>query len=278
MLKALGTKLGLVKNQDADEHLELFFVSAVSSVLVIRFFLAITGYPQISPGDLHVAHMLWGGLLMMFAMMLVLSYTNRWVGMAASIMGGIGFGTFIDELGKFITKDNDYFFRPTVAILYVIFVGLFFLFRTIGRNPSQERPFSLEVLNRFFRSTKVQKISLIVFVAYSIIAVVSSAFGIWSMREMFLINSHLSALAAAGIDTGSSLVSAFIVIVGVTQFRKHRVFSLKLFKIALLISLAVSQVFSFYNVQFWALSDLIVTLVILGVVQQLLSEQEQKKP
>ncbi|MEX2027895.1 MAG: hypothetical protein WD988_00155, partial [Candidatus Curtissbacteria bacterium] len=43
------------------------------------------------------------------------------------------FGTFIDELGKFITQDSNYFFEPTVAFIYVIFVLLFLSLRNIQR-------------------------------------------------------------------------------------------------------------------------------------------------
>ena len=48
-------------------------------------------------------------------------------------IAGAGFGTFIDELGKFITRDHDYFFRPTAGLLYVIFVLLFLAFRALDR-------------------------------------------------------------------------------------------------------------------------------------------------
>ncbi len=120
-----------VRNVDAGRYLEGFLVAAVAAVLVIRFFLELTGYPQLGGHGLHIAHMLWGGLLMLAALVLMLAFLGKHVQHLAAIVAGIGFGTFIDELGKFITSDNDYFFQPTMALIYATFVLLFLAFRAI---------------------------------------------------------------------------------------------------------------------------------------------------
>ncbi|HSX41154.1 MAG TPA: hypothetical protein VLF21_00755 [Candidatus Saccharimonadales bacterium] len=123
----------LQRNIHAGELLETFMVTAIASLLLMRFYLFVTGYPQIG-GRLHIAHMLYGGLLMAAAIVLTLIYLTERTRRLSAILGGIGFGIFIDELGKFITRDNNYFFRPTAAILYALFLALFFLFRRIARN------------------------------------------------------------------------------------------------------------------------------------------------
>ncbi len=106
-----------------------FLISAVATILVIRLQLWLTQYPQLGGGKLHIAHLLWGGLLMLIAIGLALSYVGRSLRMPAAILGGVGFGFFIDELGKFITSDNDYFFQPAAALIYLIFIGLYFATR-----------------------------------------------------------------------------------------------------------------------------------------------------
>ncbi len=112
---------------------EIWLVAAVTTILGTRLYLAITGYPQVGGETLHIAHMLWGGLAMVIAFgMLLLMASAVWKPTAA-LVGGFGFGLFIDELGKFITKDNDYFYRPTIGLIYAILVILFLLSRSIDR-------------------------------------------------------------------------------------------------------------------------------------------------
>ncbi|MBD3162474.1 MAG: hypothetical protein GF346_08945 [Candidatus Eisenbacteria bacterium] len=123
-----------LRDLDAGTHLDLFLVCAVSTVLAIRFYLRATGYPQIGGGDLHIAHMLWGGLLMLAALILLMSYLDRGVRPTAAVLGGIGFGTFIDEIGKFVTHDNDYFYEPTPSLIYAAFVLVYLAIRSIHRD------------------------------------------------------------------------------------------------------------------------------------------------
>ena len=121
-----------VRRVDATNHFEIFFVSAVATIILVRAILAATGWPQLGGGKIHFAHLLWGGLGMLIAIILFLAMEGRLWDALGALAAGIGFGLFIDELGKFITSDNNYFFKPTIAIIYVVFVVLLLVARAIS--------------------------------------------------------------------------------------------------------------------------------------------------
>ena len=125
----------LLRHFEARSFFEDFLISAVTAILGIRAFLHLTGYPQVGGGPLHIAHMLWGGLLMAVAILLLFGFLGRPVKVVASVLGGLGFGTFIDELGKFVTRDNNYFYEPTFALIYVVFVLMYISFRAVHVRP-----------------------------------------------------------------------------------------------------------------------------------------------
>lgn len=122
-----------LRDFEGGAHLDIFLVAAVSSLLAIRAYLELTAFPQLGRGQLHIAHMLWGGLFLMAAVVMLLSWRGRPARQAAAFVGGLGFGTFIDEIGKFITADNDYFYQPAVALIYVVFILLYLAIRSIHR-------------------------------------------------------------------------------------------------------------------------------------------------
>lgn len=101
---------------------EAFIIIAIATILLTRGYLQLTGYPQIGGGNLHIAHALWGGAFMMLALVIgwmTLGFGTR---VLCVVLGGIGFGLFLDEVGKFITKDNDYFYGPAAEIMYILVV------------------------------------------------------------------------------------------------------------------------------------------------------------
>src|SRR5215510_14647804 len=115
---------GLPRDVRAMTYLVSFLVMTVATVLSIRAILAATGYPQLGGNGLHIAHAVWGGLVLAVGVVVLLSFVGPVVRPVAVVVSGIGFGLFLDEVGKFVTSTNDYFFRPAVAIMYVLTVLL----------------------------------------------------------------------------------------------------------------------------------------------------------
>ncbi|HMQ02144.1 MAG TPA: hypothetical protein PKD79_03715 [Candidatus Doudnabacteria bacterium] len=122
-----------VRNISMRRQLDSFFIAAASTVLITRAFLFLTGWPMLGGESLHIAHMLWGGLGMLIALILLFSFIGQRIQYLAALIGGLGFGLFIDELGKFLTHDNDYFFQPTAMLIYFFFIGLYFLIRELDK-------------------------------------------------------------------------------------------------------------------------------------------------
>ncbi|CAM3023160.1 Integral membrane protein [Prescottella defluvii] len=121
----------LLRDAQSGALVEAFVVIGILTILVTRAYLHATGYPQIGGATLHIAHSLWGGLGLVIALVVLFSFLGALPRMVAVVAGGIGFGLFLDEVGKFVTKTNDYFFQPSVAIMYVVVVALLLLNRWI---------------------------------------------------------------------------------------------------------------------------------------------------
>jgi len=123
-----------IRNIEGASLLEVFLVTAVSSIMAIRFFLGLTGYPKLAGGGLHIAHVLVGGIFMLAAIIILLAFLDRASRNLAAMLGGFGFGAFIDELGKFLTSDNNYFFQPTIGLIYIIFILIYLAIQYIIRH------------------------------------------------------------------------------------------------------------------------------------------------
>jgi hypothetical protein len=316
----------LVRNLDDESFLESFLVSGIAAILLLRFYLYATGFPQVGGKGLHVAHTLWGGVLLLVALVIAFNYLDRDAHRLAAIVGGAGFGIFIDELGKFITSDTNYFFRPAASIIYVIFTLLYLAFRLLERErnvtdreylvnsiqtfqqavirgydrsylekarnyldasgkdmplydhllqlyescpaeietrPSRLQRFrerSRQLYSRLIQTVWFPRAVIAFFLAEALltllVALIATArtigFGLVTnpgtqvgMRTLLKQSDVLFALVASGL-----------VLVGATLMVRSRTNAFRLFKLAMLVSIFLTQPFEFYTIQFVALFGL----------------------
>ena len=286
-------KSPLVRDTDTGGLLELLMVIAVVTILVNRAFLAATGYPQLSPGDLHIAHMLWGGFLMFSSLVMVLRYWNPSIRRLAALLGGVGFGLFIDELGKFITDNNDYFYKPTIAVIYVIFIAMFLLFRGFAEKSelsSRELNVNLRLrkdlgdmhdsssrilkwydsakgkfecsFDRLIDAKGLVPTLMIIFVVLSLFQL-GMIFGLVTHR--WFMGGETSGFALIG-----TFVSGCMVVLGVFALRRSLVHAFRWFKRAVLVSIFITQIFLFYHSQLAAIGGLAVDLLFYSAIENFL--------
>ena len=329
--------LVLVRNTDLGSLQETFLVTGVTTVLIIRTQLWLTNYPQLGGHGLHIAHLLWGGLFMVIAIGLSITFVGRPIRRPVAVIGGVGLGFFIDELGKFITADNNYFYKPAAALIYLIFLGLFMLAHvmrehsgfssveyvssaidTIGESARRnldenERQRALAMLDRanqsdalvqplrslleelpalpprppsrFARMLATGRAAYFRLVRWPRFrGAVGLLFGLWSLATVVAVFelvlsaglklggahggfaedslSHLSFVNIASL--GSSVVSAVLVAQGIIVLHQgERLDAYKWFERALLVSIFVTQVFSFVESQFGAVFGLAIDLILL---------------
>lgn len=265
----------LVRDSDAGDSLELLLVAAVATILINRAFLYLTNYPQIAFSSLHIAHMLWGGLIMLISIVMLLRYWNPTLRRFAAFTSGIGFGLFIDELGKFITKDNDYFFKPTIAIIYIIFVVMYLVFRRFG---SQARSISEqeESVNQLIRSRLKASQESPVLRWYDCIhdkvrnwldRMLALPKFVPSIMVLFVVKSlaqfgvilgwenpgWLPFRSLSGLSLAGAVLSGTLVLIGLVRLKSSRRSGVQWFKRAILLNIFVTQVFIFYQSQLTAI-------------------------
>jgi hypothetical protein len=115
-------------------QLDTFLVCAATAVILNRVVLIILGYPQIGsrdPGGIHISHSIYGGIMMLVAIMIAISFLAPAIRWWLAILGGLGFGWYVDELGKYVSNAG-YLYRGALPLIYGVFVVLFLVARTLA--------------------------------------------------------------------------------------------------------------------------------------------------
>ena len=127
-----------VKRYRSESYVLISLVTFAVSVLLLRVILKLTGYAQIGGDSVHIAHVLWGGLALFAGALLLLVLSNRWALTMGAVLTGGGVGLFIDEVGKFITRSNNYFTPAAAPIIYALFLATVLVYLHVRRPSSKD--------------------------------------------------------------------------------------------------------------------------------------------
>jgi hypothetical protein len=306
----------VVRNVEFGRLFDAFFISAVSTILIVRFYLIVTGYPQLGNSTLHISHLLPGTILMLTAILVMLAAVNRAARDFGALVAGIGFGLSWDELGKFITQNNNYFFKPTIGLIYLTFVVLYLLARFAGQRRLTQDDYianaidlikeaaikdldtweyehakelmlhvspnhvlyqpTMDMLSEWSNFTQMV---IFVAIAYGIINIFITLFFLYGA----LIEENLNIAILKGDESDlagaiSALITVVLLSAGAYYYRagKHKR-AYELFESGLLIEIFVGQVILFFKSPRVAIAGLLVTLFLLVNIKLLSAEEVHQK-
>jgi hypothetical protein len=238
--------------------LDLVVVCTVLTIFLIRVFLKITNYPMLGGGGLHIAHMLWGGLAM-FVMLLYLLLSNRPMRYVAASISGVGFGLYIDEIGKFVTSDNNYFYKPAAFLMYLILVTTW----TVARFWVVRAYRGSFLSSAEWPRRRVMRLAIVL---YSVIHIIAGFTVVASVvvrgANVFDFPTSLRDYLAAII-----MIVTLLFLIGVVQYRRHKLeLAAHTTRLASLLTVVAIYPYTFYRQQFVAAVGCFVTiLVVIGL-------------
>lgn len=257
-----------IRQEKASESILMLIIWSVSSVLVTRLWLNLTRM-QISFGTWHIAHVLFGGIAMLLGILILLIWNGEKTRQTGVFFSGIGWGLFVDEVGKYLTKDNDYWFRPAIIFIYVSFVLLFLLYRKLaGRERRLYQGLRIVkwvstvfhmTYNRIFKRKVTLVILGIYSIFYSIDKLVDTVNILTSKEKMAIVErfyQNYDFLSRTdtymiGFKIGFDVLTAILFIGGwYWMVNKKRIRALSYFQYGLLINILLGSVFKFYFEQF----------------------------
>lgn len=294
-----------IRDTDAGESLEILLITAVLTILSIRVYLHLANYPTVGGDKLHIAHMLWGGLSMLVALVMLLTYWNPAVRRIAAVLAGIGWGTFIDELGKFITNDNDYFFQPTFALLYILFMLMFIIFRSLTRESSYT-PHELSInqdlrtylqtaenargvigwlgrlvlgsrarIDTFYDGLVAQDwfnfLLVAVFLVVGTVDLIKTGWYLFGNAPERTLDPEISRY-----EILATALSNLCIWIGIFWLRRSRLDAMRWFKRSLLVIMFLATPFHFYHDQLWAFIGFLVTLAVYLMLRYAIEREEYR--
>jgi hypothetical protein len=264
----------------AERSLLIMLIGFALSVIGTRWFLALTGFPKIGGGDLHIAHALWGGALLFVGALLPMVWAGRRVHDVAAASVGVGMGLFIDEVGKFITTRNDYFYPAAAPIIYSTFLLATVLFLWVRRRRHASEPTArghlstngaAEAWGSWWEGRRGHWLGARGLRSVTIVALVLAGLGsmlaltLLIFAAVFIIPpSDLPLLTLVLMHVGVDGISGVLMLIGAGALIARRTaFGASAAVAGLLLALTVADVLSFYLRQF---DSILVVLFHLGLL------------